>query len=88
MFELIILAFENLGPSIILRSIYIRNISALAVSVHVRIQRAGQGVRTPPLKNHKNIGFHIKTGPDLKKHKATKPTFNVGPSPARQRNAI
>ena len=28
---------------------------------HVRIQRGGQGVRTP-LKNHKNIGFHINTG--------------------------
>ena len=48
----------------------------------------GQGVRTP-LKNHKNIGFNINTGPDpLKKHKATKPAFNVGPSSARQRNAI
>ena len=34
-----------------------------------------------PLKNHKNIGF---LGPDtLKNHKATKPTFNVGPSSAR-----
>ena len=48
----------------------------------------GQGVRTP-LKNHKNIGFHINTGPDpLKKHKATKPAFNVWPPSARQRNAI
>ena len=48
----------------------------------------GQGVRTP-LKNHKNIGLHINTGPDpLKKHKATKAAFNVGPSSARQRNAI
>ena len=31
-----------------------------------------------PLKNHKNIGFLSKT----------KPAFNVGPSTARQRNAI
>ena len=43
----------------------------------------------PPLKNHKNIGFFSKTGPDpLKNHKAAKPAFNVGPSSARQRNAI
>ena len=42
----------------------------------------------PPLKNHKNIGFLCKTGPDpLKNHKATKPAFNRPPS-ARQRNAI
>ena len=36
----------------------------------------------PPLKNHKNIGFlSLNTGPDpLKKDKATKPSFNVGPS--------
>ena len=48
----------------------------------------GQGVRTP-LKNHKNIGFLSYSGPDpLKYHKATEPAFNVGPSSARQRNAI
>ena len=47
----------------------------------------GQGVQTTPLK--KNIGFPSKTGPDpLKNHKTTKPTFNVGPSSACQRNAI
>ena len=40
-------------------------------------------------KNDKSIGFLSNTGPDpLKNHKATKPTFNVGPSSARQRNAI
>ena len=57
---------------------------------HARIQREGQGVRTPsPLKNHKNIGFLSNTGPDpLKIHKATKPAFNVGPLSARQQNAI
>ena len=40
---------------------------------HGRIQRGGQGVRTPPPpKNHKNIGFLSNTGPDpLKNHKAT-----------------
>ena len=40
--------------------------------------------------NHKkNIGFLSNTGPDpLKNHKATNPAFNVGPSSARQRNAI
>ena len=41
----------------------------------------GQGVRPPP-------PWKI-TDPDpLKNHKATKPAFNVGPSSARQRNAI
>ena len=54
------------------------------------IQRGGQGVWTPPpTKNHKNIGFLCKTCPDpLKNHKATKPSFNVRPSLARQRNTI
>ena len=43
----------------------------------------------PPLKNHQNIGFLSNTGPDpLKNHKATIPEFNVGPSSARQPNAI
>ena len=41
------------------------------------------------MKKIKNIGFSSKIGPDpLKKNKATKPTFIVGPSSARQRNAI
>ena len=43
----------------------------------------------PPLKNHKNIGFLCNTSPDpLKNHIATKPAFKVGPSSARQQNAI
>ena len=55
---------------------------------HVRIQRGDRG-SGPSLKNHKNIGFLSNTGPDpLKNHKATKPAFNVGPSSARQQNAI
>ena len=60
------------------------------VYMHVRIQRGDRGSGPPtPLKNHKNIGFHINTCPDpLKKHKATKPAFNVGPTSARQRNTI
>ena len=39
----------------------------------------GQVVRTPnPLKFHRNIGFHSKSGPDpLKKHKTTKLALNV-----------
>ena len=42
--------------------------------------RGGHRGPDPPLKNRKNIGFHSKH-PDLqKKHKATKPAFNVGPS--------
>ena len=57
-------------------------------SFHGRIQRGGQGVRTP-LKNHQNIGFLSNTGPDpLKNHKTTKSALNVGPSSARQQNAI
>ena len=48
----------------------------------------GGGVWTP-LKNHKNIGFLRNSGPDpLKIYEATEPAFNVGPSSARQRNAI
>ena len=43
----------------------------------------------PPEKNHKNIGFLSKTGQDLlKNHKTTKPALNIGPSSARQWNAI
>ena len=42
-----------------------------------------------PLKYHTNIGFHSNTGPDPpENHKATKQAFNVGPSSARQQNAI
>ena len=48
----------------------------------------GSGPPPPALKNHKNIVFLCNTCPDpLKNHKATKP-FNVGPSSARQGNAI
>ena len=42
-----------------------------------------------PLKNRKIIGFLSNTGSDpLEIHKAIKPAFKVGPSSARQRNAI
>ena len=52
-----------------------------------RSRGGGEGVRTPPLKSHKNLGFLSNTGPDpLKNHKVTKPEFNAGPSWARQRN--
>ena len=37
-------------------------------------------IDSPPLKNHKNIGFLSNKGPDsLKNYKATKPALNVGP---------
>ena len=40
-------------------------------------------------KDHKNIEFLSNAGPDpLKNFEATEPAFNVGPSSARQRNAI
>ena len=53
---------------------------------HARIQREGQGVRTA--EKSQNIGFFFSnTGPDLlKNHKATRPSFNIWPSSARQRN--
>ena len=45
----------------------------------------GEGVWTPlPLKNHKVISFLSNT----ETHTATKPAFKVGPSSARERNAI
>ena len=48
----------------------------------------GQGVRTPPEKTL-NFGVLSDTGPvPLKNHKATMTAFNVGPSSARQPNAI
>ena len=50
--------------------------------------RGGQGVRTPPEKSQ-NIGVVSDTGLDPPTiYKATKPASNVGPSSARQRNAI
>ena len=51
----------------------------------------GQGSGTPLLENDKfkAKGFLNHTGPDpLENNKATKPAFNVGPSSARQRNAM
>ena len=50
----------------------------------------GGGGDSDPLKITKIlVGFLSNTGPDpLKNHKATKPAINVGPSSARQRNAI
>ena len=59
-------------------------INGLAIQV-ITISKADPD----PPKNHKNIGFLSNSGPDpLKNYKATKPTFSVGPSSARQRNAI
>ena len=47
----------------------------------------GQRIQIPPEKSQKYIGFLTNTGPDsLKNHKDTKPTYNVGPSSARQQN--
>ena len=40
----------------------------------------GAGIRTPPLENHKAIGFLSNTGQKLlENNKATKPAFNVEP---------
>ena len=55
---------------------------------HEWIQR-GDRRSGPPMENHKNVGFLSNRGPDpLENNKATKPTFSVGPSSARQQNAI
>ena len=49
----------------------------------------GEVVWTPHLKNKKkSIGLISNTGPETIKHKATKPTFSLGPSLNRQRIAI
>ena len=49
----------------------------------------GGGKGSGPPEKSQNKGFLRNTGPDsLENHKATKPAFNVGPSSARQRNAI
>ena len=53
--------------------------------IHAQIR----GPDPPPLNITKNIDFHSNTGPDpLKNHKATKAAFSVGPSSARQQNAL
>ena len=62
--------------------------SALKPSTTCAYPQGGQGVQTPPpptpLKNHKNLGFLCKTGPDpMKNPKTTMQEFNVGPSLAR-----
>ena len=61
--------------------------------MHARIQGVvnwwGEGVRTLPENPSQKIGFLSNTGPDpININTATKPAFNVGPSSARQRNAI
>ena len=60
------------------------------VYVHGRIQRVeGSDPQSPPPEKSQNIGFLRNIGPDpLNNHNATKPTLNVKPSSARQRNAI
>ena len=54
---------------------------------HARIERGGRGSGPQPPENHNNIGFLSHTGTNsMENHKATKPTFKVGPPSARQRN--
>ena len=59
-------------------------------NLHIADPEVGTGgPDPPPMKNHKNIGFFRNTGPNpMNNLKATKSAFNVGPSSARQRNAI
>ena len=75
------------------QSLLFRNLIRLFINDDVinpmRGSRGGDRGSRSPLESHKNIGFLINTVPDpLKNHKATKPAFNLGPSPACQRNAI
>ena len=59
--------------------------------LHGRIQRGGGGGTggTGSPEKSQNKEFLSNTGPDpLKNHKASKPAFNIGPSSARQRNAM
>ena len=46
--------------------------------------KGDRGFVPHPSQNHNNICFLNKTSPDrLKNHKATKPEFNIGPSPVQ-----
>ena len=59
--------------------------------LHMRVQRGGQGVRTPPEKSQKyRVSKQYWSGSPVKlqSYQATKPAFKVGQSLARQRNAI
>ena len=51
---------------------------------HARIQRGGGAGDTDP--PEKSQTFGVSGSPE--NHKATKPAFNIGPTPAHQRNAI
>ena len=80
--------YAVLGSGVFKGFYFVQN-AFVGVCNHGRIQRWGGRVSGPTLKNHKNIGFFNNTRPDpLKNQKDTKPLFNVGPSAARQRNAI
>ena len=66
------------------------SLSKLCPGIVLYIVRRSRGEnRGPGLENHKVKRFLRNMGPDpLGNHKATKPSFNVGTSPVRQRNAI
>ena len=76
--------------SLISKSPHFALIGWLTYQAHGRIQRGGQGVRTQtPEKSQKNrVSLQNWSGSPKKNSKVTKPAFNVGPSSARQRNAI
>ena len=62
-------------------------LSTLILTACADSEGGGKGSGTPS--KSQNIVFPSNTGPDpLKNHKTTKTAFNVGPSSARQRNAI
>ena len=57
------------------------------VYYHVWLQKGGVRGSGPTPEKSQNIGFLSNTSP-LKYYKATKSAFNLGPSSARQGNAV
>ena len=54
----------------------------------MRGSRGAENPDTPTLENHKAKEFLSNSGPDALENQATKPSFNIGPLSACQRNTI
>ena len=70
------------------QQMYILSIFCMIIMCRSRGRTGGPDT---PLKNHKNIGFLSNTGlspPEKSQSYGTKSAFNVGPSSARQWNAV
>ena len=68
--------------------VFIPSVSVIMNFAWAEREGGGRGPGPSPLKNHKNIEFLSNTGPEHLKIKKLPMLFNVGPSSARQRNAI